>query len=939
MSAFILATGDQAFAAEDQATPFSDEDVQILHDIISQAELSPGPQFGPGLFAAYDEILARQDVPSSREQKYFMFLLRMLTGRGENDTLYSRFQHVLASMGIQVERDGFPAEGTEDIASPISPTRLSFVDAIKGEDDERALYSHLLTKAESLVNTNLLRSTFTEWRQQSTNRHRFDLLTTRAVEFRHHLLMFKAFDHWRNAASDEVSKLATAERHMIRFHYFNDWRAVSLAQSFKIQQFQKSKFFTLWWQGRTRLRALEEAARSTYRSNLLRSSFRTWLMHYCDRRAPLWKAEKRTRQYFSTWCNQTRLQRVRTKYVDTIVWPHKLERAHLNQWRGRLEYLSNMETEADSFRKQSLLWRNLKAWRKSTILTPNISLFKSKQVSRAAYRAISLWRHQTIQSREATKFRDKNIIRRAFSAWNHALRSSYVIEDVDLRVQAEALYRWSLACRMSQAGRRLDTRLLRMSLLHWHSKTSEQKAVLKSLTDKFEATQCRVQLLSSLHRWGSVLHRYQQSDELALDFRCKKLAATHLQKWQARTQHAQHLDEQASAARFYISTKGTLKAWQERTREHLRLRRREAFAIVRRNRKIRLAHGTLQRMNDTVVNARAMDRIAAEKAEDRVLQTAMTMLVEWRDRLRSVQENRGHALTLSTQKLLARGLHTWSDRLHNIQTLVDAAVSFHLATVERGSSDCFRRLDRRRFQIKGQEHLAMQLRERQWQKRVKSMLRYWGDRAAALQEEKAKRMEIVGLTGGAEYEGDQEAPGIGANIGQSGSLQSHRDMLHEAHLHSRAFYPDRIPADPDTLGIDELAVESSTILTSTPLPGYLRTPSRRIGRAKARGKFASLDVTKSATRTLERVLTEAQIATAPAASSSFPSVRSGLASITPFKRKLLAQGYSGYARRGDLTTSDQVTRPIVAVTDRKELLEDFEDIEEDVESPGTALQD
>lgn len=114
MSSSILGPDQRAFGAGNEATSLSDEDVHLLFEIITQAERSPGPQFGPGLFAAYDEILARENVPSILEQKYFMFLLRMLTGRGENDTLFSRFEHVLAEMGIQVERkDGLRTENAE----------------------------------------------------------------------------------------------------------------------------------------------------------------------------------------------------------------------------------------------------------------------------------------------------------------------------------------------------------------------------------------------------------------------------------------------------------------------------------------------------------------------------------------------------------------------------------------------------------------------------------------------------------------------------------------------------------------------------------------------------------------------------------------------------------------------------------------------------------
>lgn len=91
-------------AVEDPTAALSDEDVELLHEIIQQAEQSYGPRFGPGLFAAYDELIERHKIPRSREQKCFLFLIRMLSWRGEDDTLFSRFQHVLATMGILVDR-------------------------------------------------------------------------------------------------------------------------------------------------------------------------------------------------------------------------------------------------------------------------------------------------------------------------------------------------------------------------------------------------------------------------------------------------------------------------------------------------------------------------------------------------------------------------------------------------------------------------------------------------------------------------------------------------------------------------------------------------------------------------------------------------------------------------------------------------------------------
>lgn len=797
------------------------------------------------------------------------------------------------------------------------------------------MYPHLLAEYRRHFTRNVLRSKFAKWHNRCASERKLNPLVSRAVQFNHMRIMFRAFDNWRNLASEEAGKLATAERHMLRFRYFNGWKGVTVVQQLKIQRFQKGKFFALWWQERTKLRALEVAARSTDRSNLLHNAFRLWLMHYCDRRAPLWKAENRIRKVFTIWLDQMKLQKAREDYVETTLRPHTLERKQLVHWCAQRQLLLRLETEAHSFRKRSLLHSSIKDWHQTTILTPKASLFTAARTSRATRKMITLWRSRTKLSRNATTFHDIHVLQRAFTMWNHALRCYYVIEDINIRIQAEALYRWSLASRMSQANRNLEMKALTTSFLHWRKRTTEQRTTLDGLVESYSGTKRHLQMLSSLRRWYSGLHKHQQDEESSAAFRRKSLTDGSLRKWRVHTRHIYHLDEQASAARFYISTKAVLKTWRETTHEHQRLRRREAFAVVRRNGKVRLARGMLQRLSNAVVNIHAMDRITSEKAEDKAWQSVFASFASWKARSHSLQTQTAQALHRSAHKVLVSGMQTWTRSLHNIHRCDEAAVSFHAAAVEKEASNYFRQLDRRLFQIRGHDHLASQLRVRHWQKHVKSMLRYWSDRAAALKDGRAKQMDVPGHAEDDQVD-DDDLQGAGPAVGHTVSLRHQRVMLEGSVFDPHDPHPDRFGAGGDAIG-GELAFEGKTVLTSTPLPGYLRTPSRRVGRAKAREKLVNRDSTSFSTRTPGTGFAEVQTtATAPPAYSAFPLSQAGLGTITPFERKLRAGGYPGYKHHKANARSDLIGRPSTAVDDPRARLGDFDNIGEGVEPQSSS---
>ena len=921
----------------------SDNDIEILYDIINKAERNPGSQFGPTLFAAYDDILAQGEIAEEDGQRYFRFLLRMVAGRAENESLLSRFRHVLQEMGIQIhlenESDESPGDSTrvdedealvEDVKqapSPLSTSsrRASFAELEVEELEEREDQFERLSVAEHFNQDMLLRSVLQKISAKQSELHRYEYLERRATIVWDCHLKHKAFTHWQTITSGEVEKTALARRHMVRWKYFNTWKVYTAVQLIKVEHFRLRKFFTLRWQQRTKVRALENAARITCQGNLFSKYFHAWLIRFFDSRAPLWKSEDRIRKCFNVWLQQTRLRKDQEHYVGSTWRPHNLERNVLLLWSTRVQHLQDLDSIACEFRKHSLL-SAFGMLRKSATLAPKVSQFAQRYNFRVARNAFSTWRSYTELSVKAKSLYDTSLKRKIFIQWNHTLRCRYLEQEKDIKLQTQALYKWSLVAKASRAVRMRDAKNLSTQFKLWSKKIQEKQSMLTDVADSYLASQRRLQLLSSLLR---ILHRRQQTEDFAESFRNTKLLGAAFQKWHSQIENLWHMNEKASAAHFYISTTTALKLWREATQQRQRQRRREIYATVRRNNKIRLARDTLGRLREGVVNIRAMERIAQEKQQDRAIQMAISTFGVWLAQTQAILAHDEEAVVLLRRKLLTKRFQRWITRHQEYQRFEEAAASSNAAAIEREASNCFRRLDRRLFQIKGQEQWALQLRKRHWQKHVKNMVRYWVERATALKRSEAKP-DVLGRPEVDQDESDDDPRGDGFDTETRGTRQVRQTLYEESRHDVDDFDLARLPPDAGNRGGEQI-LEGYTFLTSTPIPGYLRTPSRRAARVKAREKLFGADISNTgvATPATSRIPFPTA-ATAPAA-SSFTAIRPpSFDSITPFESKLHAQGYSGYKASSKGTPT--VGGAYSTQEHKSSHFNGFEDIVEDVES-------
>lgn len=86
-----------------QLTLIYAKDIQLLYDIIRQAESSDLPPFR-ALFTAYDRLLREYGIQKDHDQIYFRFLLRL--GETKGDSLFERFEGLLQKLGFEIKFDG-----------------------------------------------------------------------------------------------------------------------------------------------------------------------------------------------------------------------------------------------------------------------------------------------------------------------------------------------------------------------------------------------------------------------------------------------------------------------------------------------------------------------------------------------------------------------------------------------------------------------------------------------------------------------------------------------------------------------------------------------------------------------------------------------------------------------------------------------------------------
>jgi protein SFI1 len=307
-------------------------------------------------------------------------------------------------------------------------------------------------------------------------------------------------------------------------------------------------------------------------------------------------------------------------------------------------------------------------------------------------------------------------------------------------------------------------------------------------------------------------------------------------------------------------------------------------------------------------------RIVSEndtRAEERhSLSLASNIFATWRKQAVLCLDHTSQASKNYDQKLCSKSLALLRNHHASLQNLSDTAAVFQKESINIQATAYLRKIKWRLFQIQRGEENALALRQRTFEKHLRSMLRFWMEQT---QERLALRVRDASPTPGKardaaddpgdhpdlfEHEGDETVRLENWTAFDEGSLglsDSHLDLSFSVptRLQDNAGRPPKTaPAVPSSSRPTESHYGTTTGVsvgdlgppqaasTPMPVPGYLKTPSKR-SVARSSLHVAGRPVPRGA-------------ATAPVLGFADPNPSAS--TVTSFERRLREQGYAGRGR-------------------------------------------
>ena len=662
----------------------------------------------------------------------------------------------------------------------------------------------------------LLRQAFEHWRftyqgkRQAAETDRFFAnLERRAGKARDLYLLTKAFTHWAQCASEEVVRTSVARRHILRTKYFNAWRDITAVNELKVRRQGLRKFFMAWKRRYGTSLADSTRAVIVYQEKLVESLYWRWFWSFCERRAPQWRAGRIKRKYLAVLVTAVRKCTDREYWIDGH-YSEKLQRNTLREWLDRTRITLSCHREAAVFRQRRLIGKLLPEWQERLRLAPiarHISNVVDWRIARSAFSRLVVRFRAVGQAAQVDRLR---VLRNGWTNWNDHLRWQTLAHRLDDRVALQALYRWVLAERSVLLRRllaqRSQTRVLSRVLQGWATRKTRldeaENAVQESRDGRLLRTVCG--------HWRQQLACHRQKEQLAFEFRSPKIAQDTFQVLVVRSEHMRQLQRWTKDAEFYLLAKKSIKRWQNATTESKRRKRRDAYVQVRRRTKMNLARRIILPWRERTHVATEMQRQAQDLYQSRLLNVGTNMFDHWRHRLDHFLNMYYHAQSLQQTTMLQSHLQLWT-RLHQHRGAEQEQARTYYVEVHVSSvaSTLLRKLSLRAFEIQRQQETAESLKERTEKKHFRNIFRHWQDialertsqrRQEPLQSARARRSTRLD---------DNYAGGVGPLLRRGDVIFASQDFDSG----------NSLPA---------LEARQNT----TPMPGYLSTPSKRAARAK-----------------------------------------------------------------------------------------------------------
>ena len=801
----------------------------------------------------------------------------------------------------------------------------------KWRDDAILLTQHHETMykgAQAYDRNTLLRQAWDQWRAKDVERRQeveterfFKQLSLRAGKARDLFVLTKAFTHWAQSASDEILRTSVARRHILRTKYFNAWRDITVVNELKVRRQCLNKSLAKWRHHAAIVKANEMRATAFHDDKLVQKLYWDWFWKFCNRRAPLWAAGRTRRITFNRWANLTIRLRERENWVSHET-ANSVQRKIISTWKLRYQNISMQNQIADNYQRHCLLLNTLNSLKRYLTLMTLLKQLVLQQTTRTRAEIFAAWRWRAKVSQQAVEVRRFALARSAWTIWNDRLRCEALCLRIDERIVADQFSRWVRASRSALLSRIQQVKTLRLTFDTWACRKREHERdmiIARQVSD--DKSRARLSRLC-LRRWRYALEGQRQRRSVAFSIFASRSTKRYFTIWSRQYIHVEHINRQAFDAQYYVACTHALQKWQSATEASRRWRRREAYAMIRRRVKRSVVQRVFIAWRLQNKNKISMAESATAKQEEFSTHHALSLLRLWRQNLAFNNSQVATAVDQHNKRLIISSLRSLSTKLNENQILSDRATEFRFGISVAAAAIMLRKLNWQAFQIERQNESAAALRERNQEKHYRIMLRYWAEKARSAEGGKKapyRRKEDQFLSNPEHYnltksEEEDKEEAIMAKAEDWSALDT------DLHLDLSLF--------PGAAGntVDGATAAMAGITTSTPLPGYLRTPSKRIARTKSR--FRMLDI---GSRDLPFTPATAPVRRKP--------VDGPNPLITPFRRKLREQGYSEQRlkKRGQLRVPStwQASKSGVRAensTMQSGFIGDFEDLMEDEQS-------
>ncbi|KAL8940426.1 MAG: hypothetical protein Q9216_002831 [Gyalolechia sp. 2 TL-2023] len=672
----------------------------------------------------------------------------------------------------------------------------------------------------------LLRQSFDQWRSNLQQRvetaiaeQYFFQLEQRAERARDLYLLMKAYTHWQQLARDRVEHALEARRQVLRVKYFHAWFDFTIQNNEKVRRQGLRKLCSLWIQRHHVLVGNDQKALFTRTRNLIKGGYWKWFWTFYERRAPQWKERRLQSCVLSNWALASR-RRTCDDYRVTVQMHASVKRKWFSKWIQQARSFLCNSKEADRFRQQRITAQCMLECRRMVRYAPLVRQISNLTDWRIAGSTFGIFVNKSRSEQLANKVSHRRIMRNAWTIWNDNLRWQTLESQIDDRVLVQALYRWVIAGRSLLLQRLCEQRLKRMALRrltsHYQTRaTSQQTAISRFERER----QTRASKLA-IDRWRDLLNDHRQDARIAFEFEAPRIAQQAMSAVTARIKHIHQLHKWALDAEYYFCVVKFLKKWRAVTAATKRRKLHEAYAHVRRRSKMKLATSALQIWHSRFQAIAQAQAQAHSYGQIQLLHHGTRLFDHWRSQYNFFIDRQDQTTMEFDQRFAHNHFDMWTSKFRTQvrrHALASANAELRVSNIAFG---WLHKLHLRIIELKGRESNAESLRRWYEKRHTHNLLRLWHERTAKRRD----RPLQPPVFSSARARRRQDAITGEASDGAFAAA----NRAEEWTAFDEGFdVGDWIP------GIDN--VEAS----STPMPGYLSTPSKRAARARGMARAST----------------------------------------------------------------------------------------------------